>query len=209
VTGFGRLGPEQLRAPTLFYGLVCPGAPIVLVALGALSGAAAAASWFAGLAGWTLFEYAFHRWAQHSRRLRPWLVRWDDHGRHHAEPHDPDYFVYALHESLPPAAVLTGIAVLVAPSVAAGLSAAAGLAFGYLVNEWVHFASHSPALCTGRPWLARWAAHHARHHWERGDAFYGFITSFWDRLLGTCPAPRARPPRASSRPSDARSGEET
>jgi sterol desaturase/sphingolipid hydroxylase (fatty acid hydroxylase superfamily) len=188
--GFGLLGPKPLRAPTLFYGIVCPVTPIVLAALGELSGAAAAASWFVGLVGWTLFEYAFHRWAQHSRRLRPLLRHWDDHGLHHAEPYNPQHFVYALHESLPPAAILTGLFILVAPSVAAGVSAAAGLSCGYLVNEWVHFASHSPELCEGRPWLARWAAHHARHHWERGDAFYGFITRFWDRLFGTCPPNR-------------------
>jgi dihydroceramide fatty acyl 2-hydroxylase len=176
-----------LRAPLIAYGPFAVVAPVL--AWGSLSVVGTTVWWLGGFAFWTLFEYAVHRWVQHSPRIRPWVRRWDDHTVHHANPDDPEGFVSMLGETLPIAVVISGLTCAAAPTVAAALAWLAGFCAGYLAYEWIHCAAHLPELHRGRPWLARWSENHLRHHWERANTSYGFMTSTWDRLLGTYPPP--------------------
>lgn len=188
-----------LRAPFAAYGPLVLGAPIGLVATGFLSAGRTALYWFGGFFFWSFFEYAVHRFIQHSPRIRRYIRRWDDHAVHHARANDPEGFVNSLGESLPIAAVMGGLFIAVTPSWATGLTALAGFLAGYLLYDWLHCASHLTELHADRPWLARWSLNHLRHHWERANAYYGFTTSLWDRLLGTHPPPRDSTPRAAPR----------
>lgn len=173
-----------LRKPTRFYGVLGLGVP-VLAAFGPHSPGRVMLLWAGGFAFWTWFEYAFHRWAQHNPRVRRRIRGWDDHARHHAHPEDVEDIIYTVRESIPVTGGVTLLALLVAPSWIPGLVAAAGFIAGYLVYEWVHAAAHSRTLRDLHPWLARLSALHARHHQAHPNGCYGFITSFWDRLLGT------------------------
>ena len=183
-----------LRTPLLVYGPFALGAPIVIAAI-TLPILTTALYWLSGFASWSFFEYAVHRWVQHSPRIRRFIRRWDDHAVHHAQADDPEGFVSSIGETLPIAVVMLGIFVTATPSLSAGLSGMSGFLAGYLVYDWIHCASHLPALHENRPWLARWSINLLRHHWERANAYYGFTTSFWDRLLGTYPPPKSPFPR--------------
>src|SRR5439155_12217335 len=103
----------------------------------------------------------------------------------HREPWPAEHFVYSLWQTLPIFPLVLGEAWLVTWSVYRALGTAAGIVGSYLVNEWVHFVAHRPALVRGRPLLAFMAKNHLRHHHEDARRHFGFFTSFWDRLLGT------------------------
>jgi sterol desaturase/sphingolipid hydroxylase (fatty acid hydroxylase superfamily) len=164
--------------------------PYALLAGGvaiARSPVAAIACFAAGGLAWTLFEYGLHRWVQHRPRMPAWYRAWDDHPGHHADPDHPDGYVFPLPYTLP---------IVVPPAIGAAwlgpstLAAHAGFVLAYVAYEWVHFASHFEPLRAGRPWLARWTENHRRHHDVRANAYFGFVTTLWDRVLGTLPAPR-------------------
>jgi sterol desaturase/sphingolipid hydroxylase (fatty acid hydroxylase superfamily) len=194
-----------LRAPLIAYGPFVVGAPVAASVI-SLSASTTALLFAGGFCSWSFFEYAVHRFIQHSPRIRRYIRRWDDHAEHHAEADDPEGFVNSLSESVPIAVIMQGLFLAVLPSWAAGISFGAGFLFAYLVYEWIHCASHLQELHRDRPWLAAWSLNHRRHHWERANAYYGFTTSLWDRLLGTHPAPRS----PSSRRVDVRArGEDT
>lgn len=176
----------RIRRVTLVYTLYAIGSASAGVALSPRP--VAALAWFAaGVGAWTFFEYAFHRWVQHHRPMPEWYHRYDDHAAHHADPDDPEGHVFALPYTLPIALPMAISSALAGPS---AIAAVAGWLLGYTLYECVHYASHVEPLRAGRPWLARWAENHRRRHWERGNAYYGFVTTFWDRLLGTYPPPR-------------------
>jgi sterol desaturase/sphingolipid hydroxylase (fatty acid hydroxylase superfamily) len=187
-----------LRAPLLCYGPFALGAPIVAAATSLPIGKTLLV-FAGGFAFWSFFEYIVHRFIQHSPRIRRYIRRWDDHAVHHAEPDDPEGFVSSLGETVPIAIVMLGLCLAVAPSWAVGLTGLAGFLSGYLVYDWIHCASHLTELHADHPWLARWSDNHLRHHWERANAYYGFTTSLWDRLLGTHPSPKGRSKRRVER----------
>jgi cyclopropane-fatty-acyl-phospholipid synthase len=129
-----------------------------------------------GLLGWTVVEYALHRFLLHGvRPFRDW------HAQHHQRPK----------------------ALIYAPTVLIALCFAVGVALPawVLFNEWVACAL-TLGLLTG--YLAYSVTHHATHHW-RGDglwlkrrkrwhalhhhqstpAFYGVTTQLWDHVFRT------------------------
>lgn len=188
----------HLRAPLIVYGPIVVLAPIA-ASITSRSIVKIAGLFVAGFVFWSFFEYAVHRFIQHSPRLRPYIRRWDDHGVHHAQPNDPEGYVSSLGETLPIAGVLLGLFIVAAGSLSGGVTLLAGFLFGYLIYDWIHCASHLPELHEKRPWLTRWSSNHLRHHWERANAYYGFTTSLWDRLLGTYPAPKKSSLRRAKR----------
>jgi sterol desaturase/sphingolipid hydroxylase (fatty acid hydroxylase superfamily) len=188
-----------LRAQLIAYGPFALGTPIAVAWTSSLAIGQIARFFAFGFVFWSFFEYAVHRFIQHSPRIRRYIRRWDDHAGHHAEADDPAGFVSPLAESLPIAVVMLVLFVGIAPSWAAGVTGMAGFLLGYLMYDWIHCASHISELHADRPWLARWSLNHLRHHWERANAYYGFTSSLWDRLLGTYPSPKGPSPRPIQR----------
>lgn len=130
----------------------------------------------AGLLGWTLIEYAVHRWLYHKV---PFFK--DVHEAHHA---DPASFIGAP----PLIGVLLvgglGFACLAATSLIAASGLSVGLLGGYFAYMLVHHAAHhwSPSA---RPWLRHLLRHHALHHHQSAEGNFGITTAFWDQAFGT------------------------
>jgi sterol desaturase/sphingolipid hydroxylase (fatty acid hydroxylase superfamily) len=123
-----------------------------------------------GIAAWTLYEYAVHRWLLH----RVWLFR-DLHSLHHAI--QKDYI--ATH----PAAT---VALYVGFWLAFGANYSAlavGFSVGYVVYSCMHSAFHHARIGADNP-LFRLKRRHALHH-AFDDKNYGVSTSLWDRAFGT------------------------
>ncbi|MDQ3031111.1 MAG: sterol desaturase family protein [Myxococcota bacterium] len=136
-----------------------------------------------GVLGWTLLEYALHRWAFHRSALGRWAAR--GHLKHHARP---EYF-YALAGKVALASVVLAPIVLVsvlAMGASLGASIPLGILAGWLVYEVIHRRIHVAAPL-GR--YGRWARrHHLHHHFGRADRNFGVTTPLWDLVLGTSSA---------------------
>lgn len=131
----------------------------------------------AGLVGYSLIEYSFHRWVLHG-----FLTR--DHRLHHVEPFAPHALPFS-----------TGLAahtgMLVALSLAIGLDLALcallGSSIGYALYGQLHELFHrDPTLA--RRLMPRLYRHHMLHHRAGSEAEernFGVLTTFWDRFFGT------------------------
>jgi len=156
----------------------------MLAALHHDDGAAEVATWaacaLAGLAIWTLAEYAIHRFVYH--RVRYFR---EGHEAHHAEP---DAFIGAP----PVVGVIFLFSVsylpLVAFSATAASGVAAGVLTGYLGYMLVHHADHYWKSDPGTR-LYRLRRHHALHHHRSEECNFGIVTSLWDHVFGTAYEP--------------------
>lgn len=137
----------------------------------------------AGMALWTLTEYAAHRWVMHGRTdiaalpIDPAAP----HKMHHRRPRDTS----ASHRI----AALGGItaAGYGAASVGVPWALAAGWVSGYATYDITHwFAHHRPARTT---WGHQLRARHLRHHHGAPNANFGVIVDWWDQLFGTVATP--------------------
>ena len=136
-----------------------------------------------GLLGWSLFEYAMHRFLFHleprsafGRRLGFIM-----HGNHHQDPGDPHRSMMPLVVSLPWSAAIWGAAVLLFGR--AGTIFFLGFAIGYVGYDSIHYACHQLPV-KGRV-LRALRRHHLRHHFGREEGHYAITAIWWDRVFGT------------------------
>jgi sterol desaturase/sphingolipid hydroxylase (fatty acid hydroxylase superfamily) len=137
-----------------------------------------------GYVFWTLFEYWLHRLVFHfepeagiGARLH-WII----HGVHHDHPNDPKRLVMPPSVSVPLAAIMFGVFVLVLGTPEAYLFMAAFLA-SYLFYDELHYYLHH-----GRPttWAGRKLRElHMRHHFQDDAIGYGISAPWWDTVFGT------------------------
>jgi sterol desaturase/sphingolipid hydroxylase (fatty acid hydroxylase superfamily) len=135
----------------------------------------------AGLAAWTLAEYALHRFAMHGHQLDDPLSR--EHRRHHRDPLATDLRLRLLgHAGVAVASLGVGRLVHLT-------GVGAGFAAGYSTYEWLHWRSHHRRPTVLERGLRR---RHLVHH-GRAGVNLGVTTSVWDRAFGTyrAPAPSA------------------
>lgn len=127
------------------------------------------AAFAVGAIGWTLYEYAAHRWISHKM-----AVMRDLHALHHKNQRD----YIALHP-------LATIATYGAFWALFGIHSSAlmvGFSFGYIAYSVLHTAFHYSGLIAG--WFPRLKARHVAHHRYHG-VNYGVTTGLWDRAFGT------------------------
>jgi sterol desaturase/sphingolipid hydroxylase (fatty acid hydroxylase superfamily) len=180
-----RLLRLALTAPGLGYFaefLVFP--PLVLVSsAAAFLGASPphpltwVATFFAGLATWTLVEYVLHRVAFHHAPFLSAL-----HERHHKNPQE-------LIGTPVWASVLSGLVAVAAPAWALlgfelATAMTAGMTAGYLWYVFGHYAAHYGQPKHGS-YFYRVRLRHARHHHVSDSGNFGVTTVFWDRVFGT------------------------
>lgn len=131
----------------------------------------------------SFIEYASHAWFFHG-------PLWGMHRGHHKTPGDDGKLLVPLAYSITAGGMafaafwfMCGINIL------AGL--ASGAAFWYIVFEYIHYASHNPPSLKPLQkisWFKELQSLHKLHHYEDKDGkykYYGFTTTFWDRVFGT------------------------
>ena len=129
---------------------------------------------WAGLGGWTLAEYALHRFVLHG--LQP-FKRW--HALHHARPVELIATPTALTAVLFAGLMAAPAAWLLPPWRAAALGL--GVMLGYLLYIITHHAVHH--VRDGGAWLRRRQRWHAQHHRAGSLACYGVSMPLWDHIL--------------------------
>lgn len=134
-----------------------------------------------GILGWSLAEYAIHRYAGHGPRATRNLFG-KEHTAHHSRPH---YFA-AWWKKLLAATVATGLllapALLVAPPLIA-IGFIVGFVGFYLFYELLHRLEH---VWSGLGPYGKWARrHHFYHHFHNPRSNHGVTSPLWDLVFGT------------------------
>jgi cyclopropane-fatty-acyl-phospholipid synthase len=134
------------------------------------------AALLAGLAGWTLAEYALHRFILHG--LRP-FSRW--HAEHHQQPR-------ALICTPTIVSALLIVTLVFLPALAIGnlwcaCALTLGVLSGYLSYSITHHATHN--WRAGNRWLKGRKRWHALHHHIENPGYFGVTSGFWDHVFGS------------------------
>lgn len=137
-----------------------------------------------GAAFWTLTEYAMHRYVFHfpaKSKAGKYLV-FLFHGIHHDDPQDPTRLV------MPPVvSIALAIPFYYLFKLCLGSEACmpffAGFIGGYLVYDYIHFATHH--FMPRTKWGKTLKENHMKHHFIPKGAKWGVSTSFWDHVFGT------------------------
>jgi len=135
----------------------------------------ALASALAGLAGWTLWEYGFHRWLFH-RDGSPLSL---SHHAHHAAPRERNGLPFFVALLVAFALLACGRLLLPGPY---ALVFVGGVYLGYVHYSVLHHVQHATAAAFGP--YRRLRRHHMTHH-RLVQANFGVTTSFWDRVFGS------------------------
>lgn len=144
----------------------------------------------AGLAIWTLVEYAFHRYVLHGRFppgkdiIREFMHKRLDplHWEHHERPFDGMHINGGIMDLLPLFAVALPVSFLAPvytlPAVLVGST------WGYIAEEWLH---HSMHFYNFRNPYFRYLKHrHLYHHSPKGiELGYGISSGLWDIVFDT------------------------
>lgn len=123
----------------------------------------------AGVIGWTLYEYATHRWILHRA---PFFKQM------HALHHDRQRDYIAVH----PVVTIAFYALLWAIFGVGSSAVAVGFSVAYIAYSSLHTAFHYAEI--GRTsWFYGLKLHHVAHH--RGNGCFGVSTKLWDFVFGT------------------------
>lgn len=158
--------------------------------------ASIAALFLAGMLGWTFAEYWLHRWVFHlrparNRRLR--AIQFAMHGYHHEFPDDPRRLVAPPILAVPISAFLAAVVILSFPGHWPPLLA--GIFFGYLCYDWIHYYTHHgrPRSAVGK-FMRRF---HMEHHYKNANSQFGLSSPLWDLVFRSYRPPC--PPAATER----------
>jgi sterol desaturase/sphingolipid hydroxylase (fatty acid hydroxylase superfamily) len=154
----------------------------------------------AGILMWTLLEYIIHRCFFHYEPKTAWGKKFHFlvHGVHHDYPQDATRLVMPPVVSVPLALFFYVLFALVFGRFAPALFA--GLIFGYVCYDSIHYATHHFAMKRGIGlWLKQY---HLRHHYKDDHAGFGVSNPLWDYVFRTTrqeapDAAAASPPVAS------------
>ena len=170
--------PSEYRADFAVYGttwLLMAGF-LALFTPRDMRGAVAALA-LAGLAAWTLIEYALHRFVLHG--VRP-FSGW--HAEHHRRP-----TALICSPTLVSGSLIATLVFLPALAIGGqwrGGGFSVGVLTGYLAYTLTHHATHHGR--TNGAWLRHRRRRHAMHHGRSTQAgHYGVTSGFWDEVFGT------------------------
>jgi sterol desaturase/sphingolipid hydroxylase (fatty acid hydroxylase superfamily) len=160
-----------------------------------LSLAAAAGLFALGLVIWTLVEYTMHRCVFHYEPRSNWgkKLHFLVHGVHHDYPQDASRLVMPPVISVPLALIFYGLFLGVFGHLAP--AAFAGLLFGYLCYDMIHYATHHLSMKSGVGLCLK--QYHMRHHYKDDHVGYGVSSPIWDYVFRTRTREVAEPEVAS------------
>lgn len=138
----------------------------------------------AGLAAWSLFEYALHRWVFHFKPQSPLgrRVYFIIHGVHHDYPNDKFRLVMPPVVSVPLGIIIFCLSFLAGGPLAGPLFFA-GFTLGYLIYDNLHYAVHH--FNFKNRWFQYLKRHHMMHHFRDPNRGFGFTSPLWDKVFRT------------------------
>ena len=148
-----------------------------------LSIVAVTALFLLGVLLWTLIEYLIHRYVFHYEPKTRWgkQLHYVIHGVHHDYPNDARRLVMPPVVSIPLAFLFYGLFLLFFGSLTPPVFA--GLVFGYVCYDMLHYATHHLAMKRGTwLWLKQY---HLRHHFKDDEVGYGISSPLWDYVFRT------------------------
>ena len=148
-----------------------------------LSIVAVTALFLLGVLLWTLTEYLIHRYVFHYEPKTRWGKRlhYVIHGVHHDYPNDARRLVMPPVVSIPLAFLFYGLFLVFFGSLTPPVFA--GLVFGYVCYDMLHYATHHLAMKRGASlWLKQY---HLRHHFKDDEVGYGISSPLWDYVFRT------------------------
>jgi sterol desaturase/sphingolipid hydroxylase (fatty acid hydroxylase superfamily) len=136
-----------------------------------------------GILIWTLLEYIIHRCVFHYEPKSRWgkFLHFMLHGVHHDYPNDASRLVMPPVVSIPLAVLFYLLITLTFGRVAPAIFA--GLVFGYVCYDAIHYAIHHFAMKRGI-WL-QLKQYHLRHHYHDDHAGFGVSSPLWDYVFRT------------------------
>jgi hypothetical protein len=152
------------------------------------SWAVAVESVVAGVAGWALAEYVFHRFVLHLPRPPGRILRYLHarlHWRHHQEPDDPAYLFIPLWGSVGLWGMSIGFGHWAA-GWAGAAGASLGLSIALLHYETTHLAAHV-AYAPRTRWGKFMKRFHRLHHYKNERYWFGVTHPGADMIVGTWP----------------------
>lgn len=137
-----------------------------------------------GWVTWQLLEYFIHKKIFHWLGIGPISRRFHDivHGFHHKYPDDDTRLVMPLPVSIALASLIAG-GLWFLHRTDMTVPYWAGLLFGYLWYDFLHWSTHFRKPLTG--WGRKLRAHHMSHHFADPETNFGISHMWIDRLLGT------------------------
>lgn len=142
-------------------------------------------SFSVGVFIWTLFEYAFHRWAFHYHPTSELgkNIHFLVHGIHHDYPRDSTRLVMPLLVSFPLAVLFFFIFQWIFQPF--NYSIFAGFVLGYILYDSIHYATHHMKM-QGK--VGKFLKeYHLRHHYNDNHTAYGVSNPLWDYVFKTVP----------------------
>ena len=144
----------------------------------------AALLFFAGIFGWTLFEYLLHRFVFHY--YPDWKpqqkLQFTMHGVHHQYPNDKDRLVMPVTVSIPLSVLLLWLFLTLLGT--KGWCFSSGFVFGYLAYDMIHYSVHFfPRV--KNPVFRKLRRHHMNHHFRDTHKGFGVSSPLWDRVFRT------------------------
>lgn len=187
-----RRARRRLYPATVLYSAYA--VTVLALALRSPAPAQVALGYFAaGCFAWTFVEYLAHRYVLHYRfpegpgLVQHWLHATFDnlHTEHHARPWDGNHINGTIKDTLLYMAFFAALSFLAPLHTAPVLWAAVMQC--YVIEEWVHQATHYPTLYGLRSRHWRYITrHHTYHHSPRGaELAFGLTSGFWDAVFST------------------------
>ncbi len=140
---------------------------------------------FLGILLWTVLEYIIHRWVFHydPKTELGKRIHFLAHGVHHDYPRDRTRLVMPLLVSVPLAFFFFYIFKLIFSEYY--LFTFAGLVFGYVCYDTIHFATHHFKM-NGR--IGKFLKeYHLKHHYIDPNTAFGVSNPLWDYVFFTVP----------------------
>jgi 4-hydroxysphinganine ceramide fatty acyl 2-hydroxylase len=159
-----------------------------------MTSSAVAAHFIAGVVYWTLLEYSLHRFLFH---VDEWLPESPNgltahflmHGCHHKVPNDryrlvmPPVATLVLYLSV---GALSRLLLLpLVPAFGAFVVVYAGVVFGYVCYDMVHYSTHHGNF-NPKSYLGLRRKYHLRHHYNNQyNIGFGITSALWDKVFHT------------------------
>jgi len=158
---------------SLYYGLIDK-APLYFVL-----------TFLAGIFIWTILEYTIHRFAFHyyPKSKKGEKIHFLVHGVHHDYPRDSTRLVMPLPVSIPLAVIFYFLFKLLLGDLY--LTYFAGLVFGYVAYDSIHYATHHLPMKKGVGKFLK--EYHLKHHYNDNNKSFGVSNPLWDYVFRTVP----------------------